>query len=136
LLSESEEHVGLTAVDPKRGAFSVPWRPSVTFPSDTSHPATAAENFLEEQQRISHAAARLGKRYVQGTTHQIERASSRASAPADIARLRYREGVVDSLELLDAERTQLQAEDAVAESEEDFYVAIMPLYKALGGVPS
>jgi outer membrane protein, multidrug efflux system len=50
--------------------------------------------------------------------------------------LRYREGVVDSLELLDAERTQLQAEDAVAESEEDFYVAIMPLYKALGGVPS
>ncbi len=55
---------------------------------------------------------------------------------ADIARLRYREGVVDFLSLLDAERTQLQAEDAVAESEKDVYVAVIVLYKALGGVPS
>ena len=55
---------------------------------------------------------------------------------ADIARLRYREGVVDFLELLDAERTQLQAEDAVAESEMEVYVAVIALYKALGGVPS
>jgi len=55
---------------------------------------------------------------------------------ADIARLRYREGVVDFLSLLDAERTQLQAEDAVAESEKDVYVAVIALYKALGGVPS
>jgi multidrug efflux system outer membrane protein len=54
---------------------------------------------------------------------------------ADIARLRYREGVVDFLSLLDAERTQLQAEDAVAESEKDVYVAVIALYKALGGVP-
>jgi len=55
---------------------------------------------------------------------------------ADIARLRYREGVIDFLTLLDAERTQLQAEDAVAESEKDVYVAVIALYKALGGVPS
>jgi multidrug efflux system outer membrane protein len=55
---------------------------------------------------------------------------------ADIARLRYREGVTDFLTLLDAERTQLQAEDAVAESERDVYVAVIALYKALGGVPS
>jgi multidrug efflux system outer membrane protein len=55
---------------------------------------------------------------------------------ADIARFRYREGVTDFLTLLDAERTQLQAEDAVAESEQDVYVAVIALYKALGGVPS
>src|SRR3984893_16620089 len=55
---------------------------------------------------------------------------------ADVARLRYREGVVDFLSLLDAERTQLQAEDAVAESEKNVYVAVIALYKALGGVPS
>ena len=55
---------------------------------------------------------------------------------ADIARLRYREGVTDFLTLLDAERTQLQAEDAVAESERDVYVAVIALYKALGGVPA
>lgn len=55
---------------------------------------------------------------------------------ADIARLRYREGVTDFLTLLDAERTQLQAEDEVAQSEKDVYVAVIALYKALGGVPS
>jgi outer membrane protein TolC len=52
---------------------------------------------------------------------------------ADIARLRYREGVIDFLSLLDAERTQLQAEDGVAEAERDVYVAVITLYKALGG---
>jgi multidrug efflux system outer membrane protein len=55
---------------------------------------------------------------------------------ADIARLRYREGVIDFLQLLDAERTQLQAEDSVAQSERDVYVAVIALYKALGGVPN
>ncbi len=54
---------------------------------------------------------------------------------ADIARLRYREGVIDFLSLLDAERTQLQAEDGVAEAERDVYVGIISLYKALGGLP-
>jgi multidrug efflux system outer membrane protein len=53
---------------------------------------------------------------------------------ADIARFRYKEGVTDFLTLLDAERTQLQAEDAVAESEKDVYVAVIAFYKALGGV--
>jgi multidrug efflux system outer membrane protein len=53
---------------------------------------------------------------------------------ADIARLRYREGVIDFLSLLDAERTQLQAEDGVAESERDVYTAVIAIYKALGGI--
>jgi multidrug efflux system outer membrane protein len=53
---------------------------------------------------------------------------------ADIARLRYREGVIDFLQLLDAERTQLQAEDAVAVAESESYVAVVALNKALGGL--
>ena len=55
---------------------------------------------------------------------------------ADIARLRYKEGVIDFLQLLDAERTQLQAEDQVAQSESDVYIAVISIYKALGGGPS
>jgi multidrug efflux system outer membrane protein len=55
---------------------------------------------------------------------------------ADIARLRYKEGVTDFLTLLDAERTQLEAEDQVAQSESDTYVAVIAIYKALGGVPN
>ena len=59
------------------------------------------------------------------------RESARA---ASIARTRYREGVVDFLELLDAERTQLQAEDAVAQAEAGVFTSVVTVYKALGGV--
>jgi len=61
------------------------------------------------------------------------RESTRA---ADIARVRYREGVADFLSLLDAERTQLQAENGVAEAEAGVFTSIIGVYKALGGVPA
>ena len=54
---------------------------------------------------------------------------------ADIARDRYREGVIDFLQLLDAERVQLQAEDNLAQVEGDVFVSVVALYKALGGLP-
>ena len=60
------------------------------------------------------------------------RESTRA---AGIARVRYREGVADFLSLLDAERTQLQAEEAVAQAEAGIFTAVVALYKALGGIP-
>jgi len=59
------------------------------------------------------------------------RESARASA---IARARYREGVADFLALLDAERTQLQAEDAVAQAEAQVFTSVVGVYKALGGI--
>ena len=61
------------------------------------------------------------------------RESSRAAA---IARVRYREGAADFLALLDAERTELQAEDAVAEAEAGVFTSVIAVYKALGGVPA
>jgi multidrug efflux system outer membrane protein len=61
------------------------------------------------------------------------RESTRA---ASIARTRYREGVADFLSLLDAERTQLQAEDAVAQAESGVFTAVVAVYKALGGIGS
>jgi multidrug efflux system outer membrane protein len=59
------------------------------------------------------------------------RESGRAAA---IARTRYREGVADFLALLDAERTQLQAEDAVAQAESGSFTAVVAVYKAFGGI--
>ena len=59
------------------------------------------------------------------------RESARASS---IARARYREGVADFLSLLDAERTQLQAEDAVAQAESQVFTNVVGVYKALGGI--
>jgi multidrug efflux system outer membrane protein len=54
---------------------------------------------------------------------------------ASIARVRYREGAVDFLALLDAERTELQAEDAVAQAEAAVFTSVVRVYKALGGIP-
>jgi multidrug efflux system outer membrane protein len=60
------------------------------------------------------------------------RESSRAAA---IARVRYREGAADFLALLDAERTELQAADAVADAESGVFTSVIAVYKALGGIP-
>jgi multidrug efflux system outer membrane protein len=53
---------------------------------------------------------------------------------AEIADVQFREGVADFLVLLDAQRTQLDAEDSVAQSETAVNVAVVAIYKALGGV--
>ena len=79
----------------------------------------ALVNYREEQQRLVKLADQA-------------RESTRA---ATIARVRYREGVVDFLALLDAERTQLQAEDAVAQAEAGVFTSVIAVYKALGGIP-
>ena len=59
------------------------------------------------------------------------RESARA---ASIARVRYREGISDFLTLLDAERTELQAEDSAALAEADVFIAVVGLYRAVGGI--
>ncbi|NBA97434.1 efflux transporter outer membrane subunit [Pseudomonas sp. R5(2019)] len=61
------------------------------------------------------------------------RQSEASRAAADLASIRYREGTVDYLVLLDAERERLNAEDAQAQGEVDLYRGIVAIYKALGG---
>jgi outer membrane protein, multidrug efflux system len=58
-------------------------------------------------------------------------ASRRAAELADI---RYREGGADFLVLLDAQRTQLDAEDSVAQAQTAVNVSVVAIYKSLGGV--
>ena len=62
----------------------------------------------------------------------VEQATASRSA-AELARIQYREGALDFLRLLDAERTLLQAEDAVAAAEADLNSSVVLIYKALGG---
>lgn len=52
---------------------------------------------------------------------------------AELARVQYREGAVDYLRMLDAERSLLQAEDALAAVETDLNTSVVLIYKALGG---
>lgn len=63
-------------------------------------------------------------------SEQVE-ASRRAT---ELASIQYREGVADFLTLLDAQRTQLEAEDAVAQAEAAVNVSVVAIYKALGGI--
>jgi len=57
-------------------------------------------------------------------------AARRAEA---LARVRYREGSEDFLALLDAQRSQLAADDALAAAEAGVNVSVVAVYKALGG---
>jgi multidrug efflux system outer membrane protein len=52
---------------------------------------------------------------------------------ANLARIRYREGSIDFLVLLDAERTRLTAEDALTVAQTAADTDIVTLYKVLGG---
>ncbi|KAG1280824.1 hypothetical protein G6F64_014507 [Rhizopus arrhizus] len=56
-----------------------------------------------------------------------------SSRAADLAQLRYREGSAPYLTVLDAQRTLLRAQDAVAVAETESYTRLIALYKALGG---
>ena len=74
----------------------------------------------------------LSKRQVQLRSLGEQAAASRRAA--ELADLQYREGSADFLVLLDAQRTQLEAEDALAQSETAVNVAVVAIYKALGGI--
>ena len=67
---------------------------------------------------------------------QLQHAQDAASASATAARLakiRYQGGLVDFLSVLDAERTQLQAENDLAQDRTEAATSLIAVYKALGG---
>jgi len=64
--------------------------------------------------------------------HLFEQAEQSEKA-AKLAKIRYDAGAIDYLELLDAQRTQLGAEDQLAEAEAGINLQAIALYKALGG---
>jgi len=63
----------------------------------------------------------------------LVRQADASRAAAEQAAVRYREGSVDFLVLLDAERERLAADDALAQAEVELYRGIVAIYKALGG---
>jgi multidrug efflux system outer membrane protein len=64
---------------------------------------------------------------------QLMAQAQQSRRAAELARIRYQEGATGYLELLDAERVQLAAEDALAQSESAIDTRAVALYKALGG---
>jgi multidrug efflux system outer membrane protein len=83
---------------------------------------------LEETENslVTHARAR------ERLAH-VEQAAKASSSAASLARVRFENGIIDFLQVLDAERTQLEAEDRLALSRTEVATSLIAVYKALGG---
>ena len=79
-----------------------------------------------EDSLVTHARARDQLR-------NAEDAARASATAAKLAEIRYKGGMVDFLSVLDAERTELQAEDALAQSRTEAATSLIAVYKALGG---
>lgn len=69
----------------------------------------------------------------QAQTTSLARQVEAARRAADLARTRYKEGDIDFLRVLDADRTRLEAEDALTQAQTNANTDVVAIYKALGG---
>ncbi len=79
-----------------------------------------------ENALVRHARSRIEDRH-------LEQAALDSATAARLARVRYEAGAADLFEVLDAERTQLQAQDAFADGRTRSVNSAVALYKALAG---
>lgn len=77
------------------------------------------------------ALVRVAKSRVEDA--HLERAAKDSATAARLARLRFEAGAVDLLDVLDAERTRLAAQDAFADARTRSATATVGLYRALAG---
>lgn len=80
---------------------------------------------------IGNALTRLAKARVED--RHLAHAAEDSTTAAQLARLRFEAGAVDLLDVLDAERTRLAAQDAYADARTRSAVAAVALYRALAG---
>lgn len=83
---------------------------------------------LEETENALQAYGRRQQRLV-----QVAAQADAARRSADLAGVRYREGADDVLTLLEAQRSRLAADDALAAAQYDVNAGAVAIYKALGG---
>ncbi len=93
--------------------------------------ATYAQTVLAALQEAEDAVSALARSRERGEA--LTRAAEAARAAASLARLRYGAGVIDFQAVIDTERTLLTVEDNLASTRSDEVLALIRLYKALGG---
>lgn len=64
---------------------------------------------------------------------QQEALTKTGKEQADLSRMRYQGGVTTFLEVLDSERSYFGAQQALSQAQRDEWLAVVSLYKALGG---
>ncbi len=65
----------------------------------------------------------------------LEEAAAASERATELARLRFEEGATDFLEVLDAERRQLEAQDLSAAGRTEATNRLVAVYRAFGGRP-
>ena len=63
----------------------------------------------------------------------LEESAAASERAAEFARLRFAEGAADFLQVLDAERTMLEAQDRRAVGRAAAALALVAVYRAVGG---
>ncbi|NYZ61884.1 efflux transporter outer membrane subunit [Luteimonas deserti] len=89
------------------------------------------QTVLRALEDTANALARFNRAHDEDV--ELERAARDSGRAARLARLRFDAGATGLLEVLDAERTQLQAEDAFAASRTRTVTGAVSLYRALSG---
>jgi multidrug efflux system outer membrane protein len=127
------------------GAYSV--SPTVTWPALDlggaharlrAQEAKSDESLANYDQTVLRAIEDLETALVSYRQQQTQIRSladqvTAARRAAELAQIRYKEGTADFLTLLDAQRTQLSAEDSLTAAETGANTDIVAIYKALGG---
>ena len=93
--------------------------------------AQYSQTVLRALQEVETSLSRF--RTSRSRVERIGDAAAASARAANLARLRFEGGVADFLQVLDAERTQLDAEDQLAQAHTDAATAYAALFKALGG---
>ena len=78
------------------------------------------------------ATARVAYAMARERLTQLELAAAASNRAAELARLRFTGGVADFLQVLDAERSLLTAQDQLAEGRTDAVTALVAVYRASG----
>ena len=89
------------------------------------------QTVLRAIEDLQNALVAYRERQAQVVSLSQQVAASRRAA--ELAHIRYREGRIDFLRVLDAERTRLDAEDGLAAAQTAANVDVVAIYKALGG---
>jgi NodT family efflux transporter outer membrane factor (OMF) lipoprotein len=92
---------------------------------------TYQNTVLQAQQEVEDA--RVGFSSAQATLAPLGDAASSARRATELAIVRYKEGAADYTTVLSAEQQELQIEDALASAKGSVPLAVVAVYRALGG---
>jgi multidrug efflux system outer membrane protein len=100
--------------------------------------AGADEHLARYQQTVLRALEETETalaRYHHARTERVhlEAAAAASARGAELARLRFEGGLVDFLQVLDAERARLESEDRLAQSQARTATALVAVYRAMAG---